>query len=177
LIAEWIIVSTEFDRDVVIRPAVPTDAGAVSRIYNHYVEKTHVTFEEDAITPDEMARRIQGVADGDFPWIVAQRSGRLVGYAYVCPWRPRKAYRCSVEATVYIDPTLTGQGIGSQLYGALLPALAVRGIHVVVGVIALPNDASVRLHERFGFTKVAHLDEIGFKFGRWIDVGYWELKL
>jgi phosphinothricin acetyltransferase len=170
-------VSTEFDRDVVIRPAVPTDAEALSRLYNHYVEKTHVTFEEDPVTPGEMARRIQGVADADFPWIVGERSGRLVGYAYVCPWRPRKAYRFSAEATVYSDPALAGQGIGSQLYGALLPAVAARGIHVVVGVIALPNDASIRLHERFGFKKVAHLEEIGFKFGRWIDVGYWELKV
>jgi phosphinothricin acetyltransferase len=170
-------VSTEFEREVEIRPAVPADADALSRIYNHYVAKTHVTFEEDPITPDEMARRIHDVAGADFPWIVGERNGRLVGYAYVGPWRPREAYRFSAEATVYIDSASTGQGIGSQLYGALLPAAAARGLHVVVGVIALPNDASVRLHERFGFKKVAHLEEIGFKFGRWIDVGYWELKL
>ena len=168
--------STEFDGEIVIRPVVPTDAEALSRLYNHYVAKTHVTFEEDPITSHEMARRIHDVAGADFPWIVAERNGLLVGYAYVCPWRPRKAYRFSAEATVYIDPAFTGQGIGSQLYGALLPVAAAHGLHAVVGVIALPNDASIRLHERFGFKKVAHLEEIGFKFGRWIDVGYWELK-
>ena len=163
--------------DVAIRPGVPTDAAALSRIYNHYVTQTHVTFEEDEVSVPELARRIEEVVQAGFPWIVGERGGELLGYAYGCPWRPRGAYRFSAEATIYVDPALTGQGIGSHLYAALLPALAARGLHVVVGVIALPNDASIRLHERFGFTKVAHLDEIGFKFGQWIDVGYWQRPL
>ena len=169
--------STDLNRQVEIRPAVPADAEALSRIYNHYVSHTHVTFEEEPVTPGEMARRMEGVVDAGFHWVVAECIGKLVGYAYACPWRPRKSYRFSAEGTVYIDPAFTGRGIGSQLYRTLLPALRTRGLRVVVGVIALPNDASVCLHERFGFKKVAHLEEIGFKFGRWIDVGYWELKL
>jgi L-amino acid N-acyltransferase YncA len=170
-------VSTEFNPDVEIRPAVPADADALSRIYNHYVSHAHVTFEEDPVTPGELAQRIEAVVDAGFPWVVAECTGKRVGYAYACPWRPRKAYRLSAEATVYIDPAFIGRGIGSRLYSTLVPALRTRGLHVVVGVIALPNDASVALHERFGFKKVAHLEEIGFKCGRWIDVGYWELKL
>jgi L-amino acid N-acyltransferase YncA len=170
-------VSTGLNSQVEIRPAGPADAAALSRIYNHYVSHTHVTFEEDPVTPGEMARRIEGVADAGFPWVVAECIEKVVGYAYACPWRPRKAYRFSAETTVYIDPAFTGRGTGSQLYSALLPALRTHSLHAVVGVIALPNDASIRLHERFGFKKVAHLEEIGFKFGRWIDVGYWELKL
>jgi phosphinothricin acetyltransferase len=77
--------------------------------------------------------------------------------------------------TVYVDPACGSRGIGSKLYGALLPQLASRGVHAAMGGIALPNDASIRLHEKFGFKKVAHFTETGFKFGRWIDVGYWEL--
>ena len=157
--------------DTVVRSVVLADADAVARIYNHYVAHTHVTFEEDQVTAREMARRIQGVCDADLPWLVAERDGRLLGYAYASTWRPRRAYRFSVEATAYVDPAFARQSIGSRLYGALLPALAARRLHVVVAAIALPNDASIRLHERFGFTKVAHFEEVGFKFGRWIDVG------
>jgi phosphinothricin acetyltransferase len=157
-----------------IRAATVADADAVAAIYNHYVAQTIVTFEEEAISVSEMALRIRNIAAASLPWLVAEREGEVVGYAYARPWRERRAYRFSAEITVYVVPSSTGRGVGSRLYERLLPLAQNRGIHAVVGVIALPNDASVALHEKFGLSKVAHLKEVGFKFERWIDVGYWE---
>jgi L-amino acid N-acyltransferase YncA len=97
-----------------------------------------------------------------------------VGYASASPWKSRSGYRFSAEITVYVEPGQEGRGIGSALYGALFPMLQARGVHAVIGGIALPNDASVALHEKFGMRKVAHFQETGYKHGRWIDVGYWE---
>jgi phosphinothricin acetyltransferase len=124
-----------------------------------------------------MARRIEEAGSASLPWLVAEREGKVAGYAYATPWRVRSAYRFSVEVTVYVDPGCPRMGIGSRLYEQVLPRLKARGLHAALGVIALPNDASVAFHERFGFAKVAHLREVGFKFDRWIDVGYWQLML
>lgn len=93
------------------------------------------------------------------------------------PWRTRSAYRFSVEATVYVAPDYVGRGVGSSLFGELLSMLPARNIHSVIGGIALPNEASVRLNEKFGLRKVAEFHEVGFKFGRWINVGYWQRTL
>ena len=161
--------------DILLRPAVAGDSGAIAAIYNHYVATTVITFEEEPVSASEMARRIADVGSVSLPWLVAEREGKVVGYAYASPWRARSAYRFSVEVTVYVDPDCPRLGIGRRLYEELLPTLKARGIHAAFGVIALPNEASVALHEKFGFVKVAHLREVGLKFGRWIDVGYWQL--
>jgi phosphinothricin acetyltransferase len=108
---------------------------------------------------------------------VAEEAGRVVGYAYATRWRARAAYRYSSEITVYLAHDVGGRGIGTLLYGRLFPLLEARGLHAIMGGIALPNEASVRLHERFGMRKVAHFHEVGFKFGRWIDVGFWQRVL
>jgi phosphinothricin acetyltransferase len=160
--------------ELVIREAVATDASALARIYNHYVATTVITFEEEEIHASEMARRIEDIRSASLPWLVAERAGTVVGYAYASKWRPRSGYRFSVEVTVYVDPECPGQGVGSRLYDELLPRLQARGIHSVIGGIALPNEASRALHEKFGFVKVAHFKEVGFKFDKWIDVAYWE---
>ena len=160
--------------ELTIRAATVVDADAVAVIYDHYVTHTIVTFEEEPVPASEMALRIQNIAAASLPWLVAERQGTVVGYAYARPWRERRAYRFSAEITVYVVASSIGRGVGSRLYEELLPLVQARGIHAVVGVIALPNDASVALHEKFGLSKVAHLKEVGFKFGRWIDVGYWE---
>src|SRR5690606_39143142 len=99
------------------------------------------------------------------------------GYAYAARWKGRCAYRYSVESTIYLDLGARRGGIGTVLYAALLERLRSRGYHAVIGGIALPNDASVRLHEQLGFRKVAHFPEVGFKLGRWVDVGYWQIIL
>lgn len=160
-----------------VRTAAPSDAAAVAAIYNHYIAQTVVTFEEAPVSADEMARRISEVLSSSLPWLVAVTGTQVLGYAYATPWRPRSGYRYSAEITVYLDPEQSGRGIGSRLYGDLFPLLQTRGIHAVIGGIALPNDASVALHEKFGLRKVAHFEQVGFKFDRWIDVGYWERTL
>ncbi len=160
-----------------IRPATPADAEAIARIYNHYVEETIVTFEEEAVPPSEMVRRIAEVQSASLPWLAAELEARVVGYAYAGKWKGRSAYRFTAEATVYLDLACTGRGLGSRLFGDLLPILRGRGVHSVIGGVALPNAASVALLEKFGLKKVAHFKEVGFKFGRWIDVGYWQGSL
>ena len=160
-----------------IRPATPADAERICTIYNHYIATTTISFEEEPVTPADMARRIADVGAANLPWLVLHEEGKLIGYAYATKWRVRAAYRYAVESSVYLDPDYGGKGAGTMLYEALLAELRQRGLHLVIGGIAQPNEASVRLHERLGFTKVAHFSEVGLKFGRWIDVGYWQLKL
>lgn len=159
-----------------IRPATTADASAIAAIYNHYVTSTTITFEEDAVAQAEMASRIESVS-AQLLWYVHEQDGAVTGYAYATPWRARSAYRFSVETTVYVAPGYARQGIGLQLYSALIDELRSRGIQVVLGGIAQPNPASVALHENLGFEKVAHFQRVGRKFEQWIDVGYWELQL
>jgi L-amino acid N-acyltransferase YncA len=160
-----------------IRPVTTADKEAIAAIYNHYVERTVVTFEEEPVSAAEIARRVEEVASASLPWLIAEESGGVVGYAYASKWRARFAYRFSAEITAYLAPGHLRRGIGSMLYDELFPLLRARGVHAVVGAIALPNDASVALHEKFGLEKVAHFREVGFKLGRWIDVGYWQRTL
>lgn len=162
---------------VAVRPAEVTDAGAIAAIYNHYVTHTVITFEEEPVSADDMAGRIADIAAASLPWFVALDGSTIVGYAYAMKWRMRSAYRFSVEITVYVAPDAARRGIGTALYARLFAALTGQGVHVVIGGIALPNDASVGLHERFGMRKVAHFEEVGHKFGRWVDVGYWQRTL
>lgn len=157
-----------------IRMAAASDAAALAKIYNHYVRETIVTFEEEPVSDVEMARRLADVQAASLPWLVAEEDGGVVGYACARPWKPRRGYRFSTEVSIYLDASQGGRGLGTLLYAQLLSELRTRGVHTAMGGIALPNDASVKLHERLGFEKVAHFREVGSKFGEWIDVGYWE---
>jgi L-amino acid N-acyltransferase YncA len=165
---------TALREEVNIRAVRKADTDAVAEIYNHYVRQTIITFEVEAKSSSEIYQRIRGAQSSLLPWFVAERAGEILGYACAGKWKERIAYRFSAEVTVYVKPDDTGCGIGSRLYRQLLPALRDREIHVAIGGIALPNEASVAFHEKFGFTKVAHFREVGFKFKRWIDVGYWQ---
>jgi phosphinothricin acetyltransferase len=140
------------------------------------VRETVVTFEEAAVAEHDMAQRIAEVA-GRLPWFVWEQGGAIQGYAYAAAWKARSAYRHSVESTVYLSPSATGRGIGTQLYQALIADLRGRNAHCVVGGIALPNPASIALHEKLGFRRIGQFSEIGWKFGQWVDVGYWQLVL
>jgi phosphinothricin acetyltransferase len=160
-----------------IRPATAQDAAAIAAIYAHYVEHTTISFEEQVPSAAEMARRIDDVAAHGLPWLVLEQDGRIAGYAYGGIWKGRSAYRHTVEASVYLDPTAGGRGYGSRLYDALFDVLREQGRHSVIASIALPNPASVALHERFGFAQVGRFREVGRKFGQWHDVGYWQLLL
>lgn len=161
-------------REPRVRPAVTADAAALARIYNHYIEHTVITFEEALLAPEDIIQRLEETAAAGLPWLVVEEAGEVPGYAYASRWKGRCAYRYSAEVTVYLDPGAGGRGLGTVLYRALLDELAGLGYHCVMGGIALPNDASVALHERFGMEKVAHFREVGHKFGQWIDVGYWQ---
>lgn len=108
---------------------------------------------------------------------MAERGGDLLGYAYAGLWRERHAYRFALESTVYVAHDGGVRGIGSALYASLFDLLMEAGYHAVLGVIALPNAASVALHEKFGMRQVAHFTEVGYKFGRWHDVGNWQMPL
>ena len=157
-----------------IRSAAEADADAIADIYNYYVTDTIVTFEEEPVSDDEIARRIHYVQSAGLPWLVAEENGEILGYAYATPWKERIGYRFSVETTVYLSKDCTGRGIGSQLYAELFRLLEQAGVRCVVGGVALPNDASVALHEKFGMSKVAEFERIGVKFDQWINVGYWQ---
>ena len=159
-----------------IRPAKSEDAAQICDIYNHYVRETVVTFEESPVSAAEMTQRIADITTR-LPWLVWEEDAAMLGYAYASPWRVRAAYRHSVEASVYLRPDATGRGIGSSLYRGLIEDLRRRDIHAVIGGAALPNPRSVALHEKLGFEKVAQFQQVGFKFGRWVDVAYWELVL
>ena len=159
-----------------IRACEPPDASQVCQIYNHYVRETVVTFEEIPVVEHDMAQRIAEVTER-LPWLVWEQHGTIVGYAYATVWKARSAYRFSVESTVYLSQSFAGRGIGTQLYQALIADLRGRSVHCIVGGIALPNPASIALHEKLGFSKIGQFKEIGWKFGRWVDVGSWELVL
>jgi len=156
--------------------ATGADAESVCTIYNHYVTDTIVTFEEQPVTAAEMQSRMAAVLE-KLPWLVLEHDGAIAGYAYASPWKTRSGYRFAAESSIYLAPAHVGCGFGSTLYQSLLDDLRARNIHCVIGGAALPNPASVALHEKLGFTKVAHFRENGFKFGRWIDVSYWQRLL
>jgi len=160
-----------------IRTAEPSDGDTLAGIYNQYVAETVVTFEENPVSGAEMGKRIDAVCSASLPWLVAEKNASVVGYAYASPWKTRSAYRFSVETTVYIASGHAGCGIGTMLYSELLARIEKAGVHAVIGGVALPNEASVALMQKFGFEKVAHFRQVGFKLNRWVDVGYWERVL
>lgn len=159
-----------------IRSATAEDAARIAEIYNHYVLHSTITFEEQAVSVVEMRNRIREVLAG-FPWLVWVEDQSVQGFAYASKWKGRSAYRNSVESTLYLKEGATGRGIGAKLYEALITELRERELHAVMGGIALPNDASIALHKKLGFEKVAHFREVGWKFDKWIDVEYWQLLL
>lgn len=160
-----------------IRPVEPEDAARIAEIYNHYIVDTIVTFELDPVAPEEIGRRIREITP-DYPYLVVEdNTGKVDGYAYASRFREREAYRHTAEVTIYLDKDRTSAGIGSPLFAELLVRLRKTDTVALIGAIALPNEPSVRLHEKFGFRKVAHLEKVGYKFGKWIDVGYWQLLI
>lgn len=160
---------------MMIRSVLDKDATSISEIYNYYIEETVVTFETETISARDISARIAKIHSDNLPWLVAEdNKGNLIGYAYASKWRDRFAYRFSVEVTVYLSPDATGKSLGTKLYQALFTELKRLSIHSAIGGITLPNQASVGLHEKFGFEKVAHFKEVGFKFNQWLDVGYWQ---
>jgi L-amino acid N-acyltransferase YncA len=160
--------------ETTIRAATAEDAADLVRIYNHYIATTVITFEEAELSGADMLVRLREIDAVGLPWLVAQSAAGVNGFAYASRWKGRCAYRYSVESTIYLEPAAWGQGLGTVLYSNLLARLQQGGSHTVIGGIALPNAASVALHEKLGLQKIAHFAEVGFKLGRWVDVGYWQ---
>lgn len=167
-------------REVQVRPGVEADLKALTDLYNHYVRETPITFDTAVFTPEE--RRpwlLSHPEDGPYRLKVAADADtqEILGYATSSPYRAKPAYATSVETTIYLAPHAGGRGIGSLLYKALFEALAGEDVHRAYAGIAQPNEASVRLHERFGFRHVGTYHEVGRKFGRWWDVAWYEKPL
>jgi len=159
---------------MIVRKVQIEDAVPIAAIYNFYVENTHHSFEMEPVSSEEMQERIAATRT-NYPFFVAEKTGEILAYAFASCYKPRSAYKNSVEVSVYVKNDLKQKGIGSKLYEKLFEELSKMDVHAIIAGISLPNDASVRLHENFGMEKVAHFREVGFKLGRWIDVGYWEL--
>ncbi len=149
---------------------------SIRAIYNHYVEHSTITFEESPLSLEQLAERVKNYTDR-FPWLVGVDNNEVVGYAYGSPWAARCAYRNSVEVSCYLDKRFSGRGWGKRLYRALIAELRERDFHVIIAGVALPNPASEKMQVDAGFEKVGHFKEIGFKFGKWLDVAYWQLRL
>ncbi len=164
------------DPTYTIRQATLQDGMAIARIYNWYIENSTITFEEQAVAGGDMAQRIV-VADKTRPWLVMEEAGKIVGFACAARWKLRSAYRYARETSVYVDRDYIGQGRGVALYERLINELRQTKIHVLIAGIALPNDKSITLHEKLGFKKVGELQEVGYKFEKFLDVGYWQLML
>lgn len=161
------------DAGPLVRVATAADAASVAAVYAPLVRDTAVSFEDVPPSTVEMADRIEASVH----WVVACEDEDVVGYAYATPHRDRAAYRWAVDCSVYLAAGARGRGVGRALYARLLPELAERGfVHACAG-ITLPNAGSVGLHEALGFRQVAHYADIGFKLGRWHDVGWWVLRL
>ncbi len=159
-----------------IRPVGAGDFEAVARLTNHYIETTAIHFGTEPVTPGELRAGWEKYA-GRYPFLVVELDGRFGGYAKAGVWRDRAAYQWTPEAGIYVETWTQGRGVGTALYRALLDELRGRGFHSVIGGITLPNEASVRLHERVGFVKVGHVRHAGWKFGAWHDVGFWQAML
>lgn len=160
-----------------VRHADPArDAAACASIYAQYVTGSPASFELDPPSASEMAERIEATSAGH-PWLVLERSGSVVGYAYGSQHHARPAYRWTADVTVYIDPAHRGTGAGRELYEPLIELLRRQRIRIVCAGITLPNDASVGLHEALGFEAVGIYRDVGWKAGVWYDVGWWQLDL
>ena len=156
-----------------IRDATPADAPAIAAIYAPMVTDTVISFEEEPPTAEEMAERMAA----SHVWLVVEEGADVVGYAYAAPFHRRAAYRWSVEVSIYLAPAAQGRGVGKALLGTLLERLREAGFVQAFGGTTLPNPASERLFEAFGFKQIALQERVGFKFGAWHDVSWRQLTL
>lgn len=159
-----------------IREASTADAVGCGAVYNHYVATSIATFDVEPMEPLVMAAKIERALH-DHTFLVAVEDARLLGFAYAGSFKDKAAYAWTCETTIYLNPAELGRGVGRELYGRLLEVLAERGFRVVTGCLALPNQASVALHEALGFEQVAMLPRVAFKFGQWQDMGWWQREI
>jgi len=162
--------ATEAPFEYALRDARPADLPAVREIYNYYVANSTVTFDEDAMSLKEWKSKFAYLAKLGMPFIVAESpSGQLLGYALVSPWKQKRAYRFTVENSIYLGPAASGKGLGRVLLGELIARSKAAGLKEMIAVIADQGaEASIALHERFGFVEIGRMGRVGFKFDRWL---------
>lgn len=160
---------------VTVRAATPADVGPIQRVYAPVVQHTTASFEESTPDSDEIARRM--LLRPRLPWLVAEMSGRVAGYAYASTHRERPAYRWSADCAVYVDAAFRSQGVGRLLYERLATEVGDLGYVSLFAGIALPNPVSVKLHAALGFEAVGVFRHVGYKHGEWHDVGWWQRSL
>jgi L-amino acid N-acyltransferase YncA len=168
----------DMDRDmaVIVRPATPGDLAAVSAIYNHYVQRSTCTYQTKPESLDDR-RAWFDAHDAAHPVIVAERQGIIVGWASLSRYNPRDGYDRTVDNAVYVHHDAHGQGIGRALLADLIERAKALGHHTIIAMISADQAPSLALHDKLGFKKVAHLSEVGFKFGRWLDVVFMQRML
>lgn len=162
--------------ETIIRQARQDDCPALARIYNHYVTETTVSFETEPVTAEEMGHRMAGI-QACYPYLVAEQGGMVVGYAYVHPWKERRAYHHTLETTVYLAPDCRHHGVGRRLVEQLIEQCKATDAHTLIACITAENEESLHFHEQLGFRRVSLFREVGRKFGRWLDVVDMELLL
>src|SRR5262245_45910145 len=159
-----------------IRTTQQQDFAAIAGLTNEFIRNTAVHFAYEPMSPDDLAAQWQA-SGGKYPWLTAEVDGRFAGYAKSGPWRTRSAYQWTAELGGYLESPFRGRGLGKALYARVIDVLRDGGFHSVIGGVALPNPASVRLHESLGFTFVRAFREVGYKLGAWHDVAFWQLSL
>lgn len=163
--------------EVTIRPAVEADLVDIATIYNHEVANSTATFDLEPPNLEYWHEKLKSNHDGDNLLVAVDGDEDVVGYAYSWSYRPRPAYELTRETSIYLDPSVRGQGIGRLLYPALLDTMAESGVHTAVALVALPNPGSVALHKAVGFEHVGTMREVGYKFDQWIDVEWYQKML
>jgi len=158
-----------------IRKVRLDDACAICNIYNYYIENTAISFETIPVSETEMKQRINEIINTGYLFYIGEIDGKIIGYYYTHRWNNRCAYKSTVEESIYIDKDEIGKGYGTKLFEHLLKHIDKRTTHVLIAGICIPNENSVRLHEKFGFKQISHMKEIGRKFDQWQDVGHWQL--
>jgi len=159
------------------REAAEADLPAIARIHARYVTDTAATFDVEPLGVEGWREKWQAACAADHPWFVFEQGGEVLGFAIAGAFRPKASYRPTVETTIYLDTGAVGHGAGRPLYSTMLDEAARRGFHLAVAGVTLPNEASVRLHEALGFSKVGVFEEVGHKLGEWRDVGWWQRRL
>ena len=150
------------------------DIEKIVEIYNYYIQNTIITFDRVPFTVDDFEQKIKPIYK-KYPFIVFEENNEILGYAYGSSWRPKPSYKHTAESTIYLKANALKKGVGTKLYTELLKQLKQQKFHTIIGGLTLPNDASIKLHEKLGFKKVAHFNEVGRKFEQWLDVGFWQL--
>lgn len=159
-----------------IRNVTQADMPQITAIYNHFIANTTITFETEPVSVDEMTHRMQHIS-AQYPYLVMEEDGEILGYCYVHSWKEKEAYSKTVESTIYLKPGLERRGLGTLLMNALIDASRHAGLHVLVACITYPNVPSEKLHLNLGFKQVSRFHEVGFKFGKWIDIYDFQLIL